>query len=64
MVDSQDYCPDDVEEALSRGVANNGRPKHSDQDATPDYRDKCPDTPGKLRRIRMGVKYNGYSVTI
>ncbi len=56
VVDSQDYCPDDSKEALSRGVAENGCPKQSDRDGTPDYRDKCPDTPRGVRTDKDGCE--------
>lgn len=42
VVESQSYCPDNSKDAISMGVADNGCPRHSDKDDTPDYRDKCP----------------------
>ncbi|MCU7929779.1 MAG: thrombospondin type 3 repeat-containing protein [Candidatus Thiodiazotropha sp. (ex Codakia rugifera)] len=45
IVNSQDYCPEDSKEMLSKGIAANGCSKHSDFDGTPDYRDQCPNTP-------------------
>ena len=54
VVNSQDYCPDDSAEALSKGVAVNGCPKQSDYDGTPDYRDNCPNTPKGVKTDRYG----------
>ena len=44
VIDSQDYCPKNSKEQLSKGVASNGCPAQSDFDGTPDYRDNCPGT--------------------
>lgn len=44
VVNSLDYCPEDEQTALLKGVAKNGCPLHSDHDGTPDYRDQCPGT--------------------
>lgn len=54
VIDSQDYCPVDTPESLSKGVAANGCPKQSDADGTPDYRDKCPDTPKGVKVDNVG----------
>lgn len=64
IINSQDYCPEDTIEALSRGIAANGCPKQSDADGTPDYRDNCPDTPKGIRVDRLGcpVKPESFSL--
>ena len=54
VIDSQDYCPDDTAETLSKGIAVNGCPKQSDSDGTPDYRDNCPDTPRGVKVDNLG----------
>lgn len=54
VVNSRDYCPDDTEIMLSKGVAKNGCPTQSDFDGTPDYRDRCPDTPLGVKTDRYG----------
>lgn len=54
VVNSQDYCPDDSAETLSKGIAVNGCPKQSDYDGTPDYRDKCPNTSKGVKTDRFG----------
>lgn len=54
VVNSQDYCPDDSLEALSKGIASNGCPKQSDFDGTPDYRDNCPNTLKGIKTDRFG----------
>ncbi len=54
VVDSADYCPHDLPEALVAGVAANGCPRHSDGDGTPDYRDRCPNTPPGVATDRNG----------
>ena len=41
-------------EEISRGVARNGCPKHSDMDGTPDYRDKCPGTSCGVKTDKNG----------
>lgn len=45
VVNSQDWCPNDTEQAISQGVEVNGCPRQSDGDGTPDFRDECPNTP-------------------
>ena len=54
VIDSQNYCPEDSNEAIAMGVAKNGCPKHSDFDGTPDYRDNCPGTPRGVATDRFG----------
>lgn len=58
IVNSQDYCPQDTAETLSKGIAVNGCPKQSDADGTPDYRDNCPDTPAGVRVDNNGCPVN------
>ena len=41
---------------LSKGIGANGCPKHSDFDGTPDYRDKCPDTPRGVKSNKDGCQ--------
>ena len=54
VVNSKDYCPEDIQVELSHGVAENGCPRHSDADGTPDYRDKCPNTPRGIKTDQFG----------
>ena len=56
VINSQDYCPDDSPEELSKGIATNGCPRQSDADGTPDYRDLCPNTPHGVRTDRFGCE--------
>ncbi len=56
VVNSQDYCPQDSQAALAKGIAANGCPKHSDADGTPDYRDKCPNTPRGVKTDKHGCE--------
>ncbi len=56
VVNSQDYCPEDTAEAISKGVASNGCPQQSDGDGTPDYRDRCPDTPAGVKADAFGCE--------
>ncbi len=56
VVNSKDYCQEDSKEALSMGVAENGCPKHSDGDGVPDYRDRCPNTPAKVKADKYGCE--------
>lgn len=59
VVDSQDYCPDDSPEAISKGVGSNGCPVHTDGDGTPDYRDDCPGTPRGVPTDAQGCPKEG-----
>lgn len=54
VINSKDYCPEDTAETLSKGIAVNGCPKHSDADGTPDYRDNCSDTPKGIKVDNLG----------
>lgn len=56
VVNSQDYCPEDSRQALSKGIAVNGCPRQSDADGTPDYRDHCPNTPRGVKTDRYGCE--------
>ena len=56
VVNSQDYCPNDSQRAISKGISSNGCPKHSDADGTPDYRDLCPNTPRRVKTNRDGCE--------
>ena len=53
---SRDYCPDNTEEQLVKGVAANGCPRQSDFDGTPDYRDRCPGTPKGVESDSFGCE--------
>jgi OOP family OmpA-OmpF porin len=54
MFDSKDYCPDDSPQVIAMVVPENGCPKHSDFDGTPDYHDSCADTPRGVATDRHG----------
>ena len=61
VLDSQDQCPMNSFEELSKGVEKNGCPIHSDADGVPDYKDFCPNTPKGVRINKVGCAINLHS---